>query len=373
MNRTKLMTGLLASAIVLAAGIGVGTANAARAPQIDTGGASLVLPMMGTPLTLTVTTGPGGTIADAQLEDPAGFVATELDANKVKMVNTDGSFQLSVKSKNNEQRISAKADTLEKLVGENVWNGGIFGTVPTTVRFTVTGDGGVPGIDQASIAVTPGDGEAFEIGTVKTETEDDEMQAKVSILFTKDGQSRSLSIKVEVHTASAEDDDDSPEGASMRITLSRVRGVAVPASEAAGEKTWSAMLCDGQTATVTYNVGEDGSVTLVGEPVPAGEVRTDDGDDDGGRIEVRWPTGERVRISAELEDGEITVNVKERIRCRDAADPTTNVSTSTTVDDDEGHDDDEEEHEDDDDDHDKGRHGGDDDDDHDDDHGGEDD
>ncbi|MFZ4718517.1 MAG: hypothetical protein ACOYMR_03770 [Ilumatobacteraceae bacterium] len=378
MNRTKLMTGLLASAVVLTAGLGVGTASAAPAPKIDTGGASLQLPMLGTNLTLTLTTGPGGTIATADLSDPAALVATELDANKVKMTNTDGTFQLSVKSKNNEQRITAKADTLAKLAGPNIWTGGIFSTAVNTVNFTVVDDGsGVPGLTVDNVA--PEADTTFVTGDVKTESDAFGAEAKVSIEFTKAGQSRTLTIKVETHTGIAEADDDSPEGASLRITLSRPRGVPVDAVTAAGDKTWSAALCDGTVATVNYNVSDQGVVSIIGEPVPAGEVRNGGGDDDSAnRVEVRWPTGERVRISATLQDGKITVNVKERIRCRNATDPTTNVSTSTTVDDDDDEDHAEDESDDDDD------HGDDHDDDEDDsdddgghrgrgDHGGEDD
>jgi hypothetical protein len=189
--------------------------------------------------------------------------------------------------------------------------------------------------------------------------DDDDATARASVLFTKDGQSRNLSIKVSVsHESDDEGDDDDDSGASLRISLGKLRGVPVDALLAAGPKTWTAKLCDGlTTATVLYTVNEDGTLALTSVDPATAEVKHDESN----RIEIRFSGDERVRISSSLEDGKITVDIKERIRCRDAVDPTTNVTNTIASDDDEEDDDD---------------HGGDhqkgDDDDHGDDHGGDD-
>ncbi len=362
MNRTKWMAGILTSAAVVLAGLGVGTASAGAAPKVDPLlPTELTLPFMGAPLKLTVTTGPGGAIASADLDNAGAFTATDVSAKKVRFVANDGTLQLTVKSKGNEQRVTAKAAEFSQLVGSSNWSGDVFGTgQASTVAFTIGGDELAPTltIDEAVSGDAAAGGEAT-IGEVRTESDDDdgEIEVKGSVKFTLDGQSRTLSIKIE--TGEDDDDDDSPEGASLRITLSKLRGVPQSIEDAVGEKTWTAALCDGaSTATVVYTVNADGTLTL-------GSATNSDGSSpeikaESNKIEVRFGKDARVKFRSSLDGDQITVRVEEKVRCRDAADPTTNVSTSTTIDDDD---------DDDDDDH-QGRGGDDDDDDDDDDHGG---
>jgi hypothetical protein len=360
MNRTKWMAGILTSAAVVLAGLGVGATTAGAAPKVDPLlPTELTLPFMGAPLKLTVTTGPGGAITSADLDNAGAFTATEVDARKVRFVANDGTLQLTVKSKGNEQRVTAKAAEFSQLVGSSNWSGDVFGTgAASTVAFTVGGDELAPTltIDSAVSGDAAAGGEAI-IGDIRTESEDDgEIEVKGSVQFTLDGQSRTLSIKLE--TGEDDDDDDSPEGASLRITLSKLRGVPQSIEDAVGQKTWTAALCDGvNTATVVYTVNADGTLTLDSATNSDGsspEIKTDDD-----KIEVRFGKDARVKFRSDIDGDQITVRIDEKVRCRGAADPTTNVSTSTTIDDDDDDDDDDDEH--------HGR-GGDDDDD-DDDHG----
>ena len=343
MNRTKWMAGILTSAAVVLAGLGVGAATAGAAPKVDPLlPTELTLPFPGAPLKLTVTTGPGGAITQADLDNAGAFTATDVSAKKVRFVANDGTLQLTVKSKGNEQRVTAKAAEFGQLVGTSGWSGDVFGTgQASTVAFTIGGDALAPTltIDSAVSGDVGAGGEAV-IGEVKTETEDDgEIELKGSVLFTLAGQSRTLSIKVEAGEEDDDDDDDSPEGASLRITLSKLRGVPQSIEEAVGPKVWTAALCDGvNTATVNYTVNADGTLTL--DSATNTDGSTPETKAEGNKIEVRFGKDARVKLRSSLDGDQITVRIEEKVRCRDAADPSTNVSTSTTIDDDDDDDDD---------------------------------
>jgi hypothetical protein len=352
------MAGILTSAAVVLAGLGVGAATAGAAPKVDPLlPTELTLPFPGAPLKLTVTTGPGGAIASADLDNAGAFTATDVSAKKVRFVANDGTLQLTVKSKGNEQRVTAKAAEFGQLVGTSNWSGDVFGTgAASTVAFTVGGDELAPTltIDSAVSGDAAAGGEAI-IGDIRTESDDDdgEIEVKGSVKFTLDGQSRTLSIKVKVENDD-DDDDDSPEGASLRITLSKLRGVPQSVEDAVGPKVWTAALCDGvNTATVNYTVNADGTITL--DSATNTDGSSPETKAESNKIEVRFGKDARVKIRSSIDGDQITVRIEEKVRCRDAADPTTNVSTSTTVDDDDDDDHDEDHHrgghDDDDDDH----------------------
>jgi hypothetical protein len=356
MNRTKLTAGFFASAVVLLAGIGVGTASAAPKPAVDPQAPTIItLPFLTTPVTLTVTTGPGGNIVSADLDTPDSFAVGQKTANKVNFVSTDGALQVSVKSKGNEQRVTARAGELATLVGTGTWSGDVFGDAGvSTVDYTV-GDDGSGNPTLSDVVATPAAGITAEASEPEMKVGDESSSARVNVVFTKDGQSRTLSIKVSVHTPESDDDDDDEGGASLRISLGKLRGVPVDAALAAGPKTWTGALCDGTTtATVEYTVNEDGTLTLTS--VDPADARVQE---DSNKLDIRFSDNERVRISSKLADGQITVSIREKIRCRDAADATTNVTNTIPSDDeDDDHGDDHGDH-----------HGGDDDGDH---HGGDD-
>ncbi len=372
MNRMKWSAGALASTILLFAGLSVGAAHAAPvdtlppdttptlpvdttpappAPSVPAPTpAQFSLPFMGAALTVTVTTGPGGNLADVAITPADGMVATKVSPRAVVFTNADGSVKVSVKSKHGTQSVSAKAGSLAALQGPGSWTGDIFAVgAPVTVLYTVgtTADGG------PDLTVNdPGDPSAV-VGEVQHRSEGAEAAARVSITFTSaDGQSRSLTISVKVEPSENESDDDSSSTsidpaappsveASLRITLSRVRGVPVAADVAAGPKTWTGLLCDATPASIAYTLNADGTITDV-VATPTASVQADSNNT---KVDMRWGDHERVRIRTRLDDGQITVNVEDRIRCKDATDPTVNVPTSLDASngDDEGDDQDEEE------------------------------
>jgi len=307
---------------------GVGLEKVAAADPVPT---TVTLPLFGAPLEFTITSGPGGALADVSVDPATGVTATQLRPHKVvfEVANAADPTSLgkvSVRSKHGGQSVSTRAGSLADVSGAGSWSGDVFGTgTATTVNFTIgdVGDG-TPDIT----GVTSDDATAV-ISDVQHSTGDDdegtEASAKVTVTFTNAAgdTSRTLTIRAKVET-----DEDGTTSAKVSVSLGRLKGLAVDAATAAGPHTWSGVLCDNTAATITYDVATDGSVSNVVATPAADRVRSD-----GGKIEVRFSDKERVRIRVREDNGQITINVDERIRC-DSPDPTTNAATTSTVADD---------------------------------------
>jgi hypothetical protein len=286
--------------------------------------------LFGAPLEFTITSGPGGALADVSVDPNTGVTATQLRPHKVvfEVANTadpTNPGKVSVRSKHGGQSVSTRAGSLADVSGDGSWSGDVFGTgTATTVNFTIGGTDDAPDIT----GVTSSDATAV-IGATQHSTGDDdegtESSAKATVTFTNEAgdTSRTVTIKVKVET-----DADGDTEAKVTVSLGRLKGLAVAAADAAGPHTWSGVLCDNTAATITYDVAEDGTVSNVVATPAADRVRSD-----GGKIEVRFSDKERVRIRVREDNGQITINVDERIRC-DSADPTTNAATTSTVADD---------------------------------------
>ena len=307
---------------------GVGLEKVAAADPVPT---TVTLPLFGAPLEFTITSGPGGALADVSVDPATDVTATQLRPHKVvfEVANTadpTAPGRVSVRSKHGGQSVSTRAGSLADVSGAGSWSGDVFGTgAATTVNFTIgdVGDG-TPDIT----GVTSDDATAV-ISDVQHSTGDDdegtESSAKVTVTFTNAAgdTSRTLTIRAKVET-----DEDGTTSAKVSVSLGRLKGLAVDAATAAGPHTWSGVLCDNTAATITYDVATDGSVSNVVATPAADRVRSD-----GGKIEVRFSNKERVRIRVREDNGQITINVDERIRC-DSPDPTTNAATTSTVADD---------------------------------------
>lgn len=314
---------------------GVVVQTAAAAAQVPT---TVTLPLFGAPLTIGITTGPGGALTEVTVDPADGNVATQLKPRKVVFQSanltdpTGDPGKVVVKTRHGGQSVSARAGSLADVSGPGSWSGDVFGDGTTsTVAFTIAAAAdGSPNI--TGITTT---GAAAVVGDVKLSTDDDDdddessMSARVSVKFTNatGDQSRSVSVSVKVRT-----DEDGSTSAKLSVSLGRLKGVAVDAAVAAGPHTWSGVLCDNSAASITYDVAADGSVSNVVATPATGEVRAE-----GSKIEVRFSHDERVRIRVREDDGLIKISVDERIRC-DSPNPTTNVSTSIPADDDEGDD-----------------------------------
>ena len=317
---------------------GVAVQPAAAADPVPT---TVTLPLFGVPLTIDITTGPGGALTDVSVDPADNTVATQLRPHKVVFHSANAAdptvdpAKVVVRSKHGGQSVSARAGSLADVSGDGSWSGDVFGDGnASSVTFTIGGTDAAP--DIIGTTATPAAGITAEVGTVDHSTGDDEDEssasARVSVTFTTatGDQSRTLTIKVKVDTDSEGDDDDT--SAKLSISLGRIKGVAIDAAAAAGPHTWTGLLCDGSTATIAYVVAEDGSVSDVVATPDTATVKTD-----GGKIDVRFSHKERVGIKVREQDGLIKISVNERIRCH-SEDPTTNVSTSTPGDDHQGDD-----------------------------------
>lgn len=348
MNRTKLTAGIFASAVVLLAGIGVGTANAGPRLSIDTAPSTITLPVPGG-LQITITTAPGGVLKDVNV-DAGAYTAVDGSAtdHRVTLEDTTNGVQLVVRTKNNEQRITARTDDFAKFLGSGTWVGDPFGDgVTTTIAYTVGGDETAPTVTIDSVdpaALAP----EAPTSSTSSDDEDGSVSARASVRLVSGGQSRMFTVKVEVHSADASDDDDDESGASLRITLGRFKGVDQAIADLVGQDlSWTAMLCDGTQAVVPYQIDAAGNFVVDEAAVSPAPSRFEA---EGNKIKVRFESGERVELRARVNGDQVRIDFKERIRC--SGDPATvNGSVVPTT---AGEDDDDDDHEDGD------HHGGDD-------------
>jgi hypothetical protein len=324
---------------LLLSGVGVQTAAAADPPAVPT---EVMLPLFGAQLTFTITTGPGGALSDVSVDAATGVTATQLRPHKVvfEVANTTDPAgdpgKVVVRSKHGGQSVSTRGGSLADVSGDGSWSGDVFGTgAASTVDFTIGGTDDTP-----DITVNSTGGEAAVVGDVQHSTGDDdegtESSARVTVTFTNASKdmSRALTIRVKVET-----DADSNTSAKVTVALGRLKGLAVDADTAAGPHTWNGVLCDGSAATIDYVVAADGSVSSVLATPDTDRVKAE-----GGKIEVRFSHDERVRIRVRADNGQITINVDERIRC-DSPNPTTNATTTSSVADDDQNGNEDEAHE----------------------------
>ncbi len=300
----------------------VATQTAAAADPVPT---TVTLPLFGAPLKIGITTGPGGALASVTVDPATGNTATSASPHKVvfqsaNLTNPTGDpAKVVIRSKQGGQSVSARAGSLADVSGPGSWSGDVFGTgTASTVAFNIVaaadGSPNITGVTASADGV---------VGTVELSSGDDdegtEMSARVSVKFTNavGDQSRNLSIKVKVET-----DEDGSTSAKLSISLGRIKGVE---GKAVGSHMWTGLLCDNTSASIAYVVAADGTIT-VGTITPAGATTSSN----EGKTTVTFATGEQVRIKVSDEDGQMTVSVKEKIRCN-SADPTFNGSSVPTT------------------------------------------
>lgn len=331
------------AAVGVVAGVGtLGLATAASAgtnqPIAQTGGAEATITLLGVPLNigLELNTDTGDITAVNVTDEagkPADMTATKVTPTKVRFAsNTDGSTTVSVSAKKNQMSFGVKTSDLGNLVGTNTWAADVFGTKSkSSVKYTIGNDAGTPTFAFGDI--TPGDGiEANELGAWsgagKHDDDDENTSAGGRVEFTRDGFRKVLTVMVTV----SHDDEDDKGHASLRVTLTGRDIQRKSLADLAGDKTWTGLLCDGKTkATINYNVGTDGTLTVKGT-TPEGATS------ENGRkgISVRFATGDRVsiRLTTSDEGGPAALSIKvSGKRCTDPATktpPSVNVPTSTT-------------------------------------------
>jgi hypothetical protein len=272
------------------------------------------LPLFGIPLTVDVSTTPGGSLADVTVNPADGLTATKVHPNLVAFVNDAGTGKVRVVTRHGNQKTAVAAPTLADITGAGHWSGDLFGTgTTTTVDFQIADRGdGTPDIT----GIGTSDASAV-IGDVQHSAGD--KVARATITFTSGIQSRRLTITVVVFTRGDET------RAASQVSLSKISGVKLPADQAAGEHTWSGMLCDGTKASVTYTVAADGSITA-GAVTPAGATTAVKGN----TLAVRFSDTESVSIRVRESDGQLRISASPRLRCERTV-PSVNTPTSTNA------------------------------------------
>lgn len=332
MNRSSIRAGMAlvaGSLLALASGTAVSAApvHAVPAQAVPAPVASettTTLPLFGAPLTVDVTSAPGGAISAVTVDPADSLTASTVKPNKVRFVNEDGTARVQVSTRHGDERVEARAGTLTDISGPGGWSGDLFGTgVTTTVGFVVgAAADGTPDITN----ITTSDATA-QIGTVDHDTSDDAARAKVSIVFTSGIQQRTLSIRVTAATSDDSSDDSS--SAKVSVRLSDVQGQRLPADQVVGSHTWTGMLCDGSPGSIAYTVNADGTISGVTATPATADVESDDD-----RATVEFSDRERVRVRVKSSDdgSELRVEVDERLRC-ERTDPTVNTPVDESLDD----------------------------------------
>ncbi|MEY2581394.1 MAG: hypothetical protein QOE09_1243, partial [Ilumatobacteraceae bacterium] len=135
---------------VVIGGVSVQHAAAVDPPPVLT---EVTLPVFGVPLTVKITSGPGGALADVAVDSANPTVATKLKPHKVVFQSTSladptlDPAKVVVKSKHGGQSVSARAGTLAQVSGDGSWSGDVFGDGTTSkVMFTIGGTDAAPDI-----------------------------------------------------------------------------------------------------------------------------------------------------------------------------------------------------------------------------------
>jgi hypothetical protein len=262
----------------------------------------VTLPVFGSPLVADVTTDAGGGLVDVTLTPADGYDPTKVRSNKVTFVNEEQGVTVKVSTKRGGERVEARAGTLEEVSGPGTWSGDVFDSgETTTVNFTIgAGSEGGPDITGIEVA-SPLE---HTIGEVRRDADGERQSAKVTIEFTRSGQTRHLTISARLHVG-----DDGETRSAVKVSLSRVRGRQLADGPAVGAHMWSGQLCDGTAASVSYTVTDSGEITDV-VATPEADVRAG-----GHRAWIAFSRHEWVSIKVRGEGEEMTVGASEKIHC----------------------------------------------------------
>jgi hypothetical protein len=276
------------------------TAAPAEAPAPVTASSSVTLPLFGAPLTVDVSTGPGGALAAVNITPSDTMTASTDRPQKVAFVNSDGTAKVVVRARDGGQRVEAKAGTLAEVTGPGSWSGDVFGTgTTTTVTFDVVADsGGTPTLAN----IVSSDPTAVVGAPEQGQWHDDDV-AHALVTFSNGTQQRFLWIAVR------SDDEGGRQYATVSVSLSEMKGVRTELAALVGPQQWNGALCDGAPAQINYTINADGSISDA-TSVPAGDVSAH-----GSKLHVRFSDREAVKISVRGDEAESRISVDERMRC----------------------------------------------------------
>lgn len=286
--RTVRLASVLATTALLVAAAAGRTDAAPRTDPVPPAGtsATVTLPLFGAPLTVDLTTGPGGVLESVSITPSDGFTQSLDKPHLVVFTNDDGTAKVAVGSLRGGQAVVARAGSLADVSGDGSWESDVFGTGTIThVTFTIgaTPEGG-PDVrnvatDDPTATIAPT--KYFSIGGPNGPGQ----AALAVVVFTHEGKARFLNIGVHVATK------DGTAIAGTALTLSQLKDVGPrpkpepnpnpnpdpgpgpqpgpgpslpPGTDAGGvgEHDWNGTLCNGTPASMHYTIHADGTVTL---------------------------------------------------------------------------------------------------------------
>jgi len=289
--------------------------TAAPAAPVVADTSTTTLPLFGTTLTVDVSTTPSGSLAGVAVNPAIGLTATKVHPNRVTFVNDEKTGKVHVETHRGSERTGVVAGSLGDITGKGGWSGDLFndGTTTTVTFMIVAAADGTPDITD----LTTSDPNAA-IGDVQHAGGDHGSFARATITFTSGIQSRRLTV-----TAAVIQMGDKTRAASQ-VSLSKISGTSLPADQAAGDHTWTGMLCDGSAASVAYSVAADGTITAGAVTPASGKANVD-----GNTLKVTFSDSESVRIRVSNKDGKLRISADPQLRCGRT---TPSVNTPTTPD-----------------------------------------
>jgi hypothetical protein len=257
-RRAGAVATLALAALVALPGIAFAATNA---PIAATGGMSATLPILGG-VVVTVALDPAGNVSGVTVSN-ATLVKTGSGTGFAKFATADGRTRVAVKAKGSEITISARVAALAGLTGSGSWSANVFGNGVTSASYTIAADGaGRPTLTLAAPSpLAAGVTFAAAPTAAARHTGESRGRARAGGQFAFNGFVKTLGMVVAADMSR----DGAPGSASLKITLSgadvqRLAGTLASLA-AAGQRTWSAYLCDGTTkVTVTYHVNADGTI-----------------------------------------------------------------------------------------------------------------
>ena len=239
-RRTALVVGLMAAALLLIIPGSV-LANT-NEPIAQTGGMS-TMPLIGTGLQVDIALDTVGVITTVDVNPLDGLAKTKSDPGYVRFATADGKTSVSVLARGGRLSLTERT-TLDNLIGTNRWSADVFGTkAKSTVDYAIGKDtSGNPTVTIGTISPASGVTATVDVAkakSVKTKFTGGWAVATAGVTFTSDGWTKHLSISVSGKTDGT---------AALKITLSgkdrqKTTGTLAQLA-AAGERTWSAHLCD---------------------------------------------------------------------------------------------------------------------------------
>jgi hypothetical protein len=294
-TKTILTRRLVAPALIaIALAFPVGIAANTTEQIAQTGG--MTLPLLGASVTVEIKLDAVGHISEVNFTPAGTLTETRSSDHRVSFANADGTVKVDIKARGHKLSLKAKTGSLDDLVGSGVWSAAVFGPgTESTVPYTIGNAGGKPTLEIGAPTVPAG--VTATVSAIKTSGNN----VSGRVTFESDGYTKTLSIWVHV--------DQGGGKAMLKIVLSgkdkqRLSG-SLAELVAVGARTWSAHLCDGTAATVTYQVNADGSVTFLSALPNTASVKTK------GKGFTATFDGTKVRVSVALKakDGSYELKV----------------------------------------------------------------